>query len=165
MFRRKQKHSMESDHHHSSRTECRSLVERLSQRCQLSRIDEVLKCCTSLIKLHTLSHIPSSCLYIQLPVNATAPRILTHVSPSHVKILFYTDKIDACDLRAPRRHTGTIFEVHPGATTFPPVLSISATASALHGPIRFSQTPFQCPRSRTATLALRSRSTPALTQA
>ena len=98
-------------------------------------------------------------------VNATAPRILTHVSPSHVKILFYTDKIDACDLRAPRRHTGTIFEVHPGATTFPPVLSISATASALHGPIRFPQTPFQCPRSRTAALALGSRSTPALTQA
>ena len=47
----------------------------------------------------------------------------------------------------------------PGTTTFPPILSIVATASALHGRTSFPQTPFRCPRSRTATLALRSRST------
>ena len=39
------------------------LVERLLQRCHLSRIDEVLKCVDSMIKLHMLSQIPSSCLF------------------------------------------------------------------------------------------------------
>ena len=53
------------------------LVERLFQRCHLSRIDEVLKCGNSMIKLHMLYQIPSSCLYIQLSVLATAPRIVT----------------------------------------------------------------------------------------
>ena len=57
------------------------LVERLLRRCHLSRIEEVLTCGISMI-----SQIPSSCLCIQLSVCATAPRIFTNFSPSHVKI-------------------------------------------------------------------------------
>ena len=47
---------------------------------------------------------------------------------------------------APRRLTRP-FEVHSGATTFPPV-----PLSRIYGPIRFPQVLFQYPRSRTATL-------------
>ena len=70
------------------------LAGRLFQRCHLSRIDEVLKCGDSMIKLHMLSHTPSSCLYIQLSVLATAPRILTNFIPSRMKSLSCTDKIE-----------------------------------------------------------------------
>ena len=52
------------------------LVGRLSQRCHLSRIDEVLKRGDSMINLHMLSQIPSSCLCIQLSLLATVPRTL-----------------------------------------------------------------------------------------
>ena len=55
-------------HHLSSSPDCINtllkylllLVERLFQRCHLSRIDEVLKCGDSMINLHTLSQIPLS---------------------------------------------------------------------------------------------------------
>ena len=70
------------------------LVERLSQRCHLFRINEVLKCCDSMTDLHMLSQIPSSCVCFQPLVCATAPRILTNFSPSHVKSSFYTDKTE-----------------------------------------------------------------------
>ena len=53
------------------------LVERLFQRCHLSRIDEVLKCGDSMKNLQTLSQIPSSSLHIQLSLLATAPRMLS----------------------------------------------------------------------------------------
>ena len=57
----------------------------------------MLKCGDSMIKLHMLSQILSSCLYIQLSVLATAPRILINVFPSHVKILFCTDEIESIE--------------------------------------------------------------------
>ena len=44
------------------------------------------------------------------------------------------------------------FEAQPRATTFPPVESFDRSLNSSDGPIHFPQTPFQCPRSRTATL-------------
>ena len=58
---------------------------------------EVLKCGDSMIKPHMPSQIPSSCLYAQLSICAIALRLLTNFSPSHVKILFYTDKIESIE--------------------------------------------------------------------
>ena len=52
-----------------------SLVEPLFQRCHLSVTDEVLKGGDSMINLHMLSQIPSSCLCIQLSVCVMVPRI------------------------------------------------------------------------------------------
>ena len=43
----------------------------------------------------TRSHIPSSCLYFKLSVCATALRILTTFSQSHVRSSFYTDKTES----------------------------------------------------------------------
>ena len=92
-----------------------SLVLRLSQRCHLSRIDEVLKCGDYFINLRTLSQIPSSCLCIQLPVCATTPRFLINFVQSHVKILFYTDKIESMEWQdlVSRQRTGVCFVIHP----------------------------------------------------
>ena len=50
-----------------------------------------------MLNLHMLIQIPSGCLCIQLSVYATAPRILTNFSPSHVKILFYRDRIESTE--------------------------------------------------------------------
>ena len=47
--------------------------------------------------------------------------------------------------------TAWAFEAHPGANAFPPIARYWPRDRALHGPIRFPR-PFQCPRSRTATL-------------
>ena len=90
------------------------LVERLFQLWHLSRIDEVLKCGDFMIKLHMLSQIPSSCLCVQLSVCATAPRILINLFPSHVKILFCTDKIESIEWQdlAPRQRTGDRLWIH-----------------------------------------------------
>ena len=77
------------------------LVERFFRLCHLSQVDEVLKCGDSMINLHMLSHIPSSCLCIQLSVRATAPRILINFFPSHVRILFCTDKIESIEWQDP----------------------------------------------------------------
>ena len=60
-------------------------------------------------------------------------------------------KIGTCDLRVPHGLTRSS-EVHPGTITFPPVYALLVLTAPLHGPIRFPQRPFQCPRSRTATL-------------
>ena len=49
----------------------------------------MLKCGDSMIKPHMLSLIPSSCLYVQLPVLATIPRILMSFCPSHVRIFCF----------------------------------------------------------------------------
>ena len=57
------------------------LIGRLFQRCHLSRIDEVLWCGDSVVKLHTLSQIPPSCLHRQHSVLATVPRILPNFFP------------------------------------------------------------------------------------
>ena len=57
--------------------------------------DEVLKCGDSMLKSHMLSQIPSSCYCKWLLVCAMVPIILISISPSHVKILFYTDKIES----------------------------------------------------------------------
>ena len=59
-----------------------SLVGRLFQRCHLSRIDEVLKCCDSMIESHILSQIRSNCPCRQLSVLATVPRIFKCFSVS-----------------------------------------------------------------------------------
>ena len=72
------------------------LVERLFQRCHLSRIDEVLKVCDSMMNLHMLSPTPSSCLSVQLSVCATARGMLVTFSPSHVKTSF--TRISLCPL-------------------------------------------------------------------
>ena len=90
------------------------LVERLFQRYHLYRIDEVLKCGDSMINLHMLSQIPSSCLYTQLSVLATAPKILISFFPSHVKILLCTDKIVSTGWQdlVPRQRTGDCFVIH-----------------------------------------------------
>ena len=80
------------------------LVERLNQHCHSSRIDEVLKFGDSMINLHMLAQMLSSCLCIQFSVRATAPRILINFFPSHVRILFCTDKIESIewqDLHSP----------------------------------------------------------------
>ena len=92
-----------------------SLFVRLIQQCHLCRIDEVLKCGDSMIKLQTLSQIQSHCLYMQLSVCATAPRILTNFSPSHVKILFCTDKIESIEWQdlAQQQRTGDCSVIHP----------------------------------------------------
>ena len=90
------------------------LVERLFQRCHLSRIDEVLKCGDSMTNLHMLSQIPSSCLYVQLSVLATAPIILINFFTSPVRILFCTDRIESIvwqDL-APRQRPGDCLWIH-----------------------------------------------------
>ena len=55
---------------------------------------EVLKCGDSMIKPNTPSQILSSCLYAQLSICAIALRLLTNFSPSHVKILFYTIRLN-----------------------------------------------------------------------
>ena len=60
---------------------------------------------------------------------------------------------NACVLRAPHRHTRLVIEAHPGANAFPPTGAfLLFAARVFRRPIRFPQTPFQWPRSRTATL-------------
>ena len=75
-----------------------------------------LKCGDYMKNLHTLSQIPSSCLYTQLMVCATAPRIPKNFSPSHVKILFCTDKIESIEYQdlVPRQRTGDCLLIHIG---------------------------------------------------
>ena len=63
----------------------------------------------------------------------------------------------AYDLRAPRPHRRHRFETHPGTITFSPEASSSSSHFQLAHPL--PATPFQCPRSRTASLELGSRST------
>ena len=88
------------------------LVKRLFQRCHLSRIDEVLRCGDSMVKLYMPSQIQSSCLNVQLSV--CAPRILTNFYPFHVKFLFYTDKIKSNEWQdlVPRQRTGNCLLIH-----------------------------------------------------
>ena len=73
-----------------------------------------------MIKLHMLSQIPSSCLCIQLSVCATAPKNFTKFFPSHVRILFCTDKIESIEKQdlAPRQRTGDLsnFSARSGAS-------------------------------------------------
>ena len=114
---------MESDHHLSSNPDCSKhcwhtfflLFERLFQRCHLSRIDEVLKCGDSMIDLQMLSQIPTSCRCIQLLVCATAPGIVTVLSPSHVKSSFYMDKTESIEWQdlVPRQRNGDCLVIHP----------------------------------------------------
>ena len=61
-----------------------------------------------MLGLHMLSQIPMSCQCIQLLVCATAPRILTNLSPSHVKSSFYTDKTESIKWQdlVLRQHSG-----------------------------------------------------------
>ena len=58
-----------------------------------------------------LSPIPSSCPYTQLVVLATVPRILMSFFPSHVQILFYTDRIESVEWQdlVPRQRTDGLF--------------------------------------------------------
>ena len=90
------------------------LVERLFQQCHFSPIDEVLKCGVSMINLHILSQMPSSCRFLQLSVCATAPRIFTNFSPSHGKSPIYTEKTDSTEWRelVPRQRIGDCSEIH-----------------------------------------------------
>ena len=62
----------------------------------------------SMIDLHRLSQMPSSCLFLQLSVCATGPRILTNVSPSHVKTSFCTELQDL----VPRQRSGDCLLIH-----------------------------------------------------
>ena len=59
--------------------------------------------------------------------------------------------LTACVLPAPHRLTTPAFEAHPRANTFPPEADSSAE-STFHRAHPLPATPFQCPRSRTATL-------------
>ena len=59
----------------------------------------------------------------------------------------------ACDLRAPRQLL-LGFEAHPEAITFPPVCALWQQPRASTRGRPLPATPFQCPRSRTATLEL-----------
>ena len=74
----------------------------------------MLKCGDTMIKPHMLSQIPSSCLYIQLSVLATVPRILISSFPSHVMILFCTDMIESIEWQdlVPRQRTGDCLWIH-----------------------------------------------------
>ena len=60
----------------------------------------------------------------------------------------------ACDLRAPRWHTGTVTRRTQGRSPFHPNQASSRSLQRTHP---LPATPFQCPRSRTATLELGSR--------
>ena len=71
--------------------------------------------CLGLMKLHILSQIQSSCLCTQLSVCVTAPRTSkAFFFPSHVKILFCTDKTESIEWQefALRQRTGDCLWIH-----------------------------------------------------
>ena len=92
-------------------------VERLFQRCHLSRIDEVLKFDDSMIDLHLLSQIPSKYTTFGL---CDGSKNFNKFFPSHVKMLFCTDKIESIEW--PRSCTTTAYrwlslDSHPSLGT------------------------------------------------
>ena len=91
------------------------LVERLFQRCQLSRIDEVFKCGDSMINLYMLSKTPSGCLCFQLSVSVTVPRVKKKLfSVSYEPFFFSTDKIETIEWQdlVPRQRTDDCLWIH-----------------------------------------------------
>ena len=58
----------------------------------------------------------------------------------------------ACVLRAPPSSHRPALEAHPGANTFPPEADTLPRCHISSGPSASRKHPFQCPRSRTATL-------------
>ena len=107
----------------------------------------MLKFGDSMISLHMLSQIPSSCLCIQLSVCATSPRILTSFFQSHAGIMFCTDKIESTEWQdlVPRRRTGDCLWIHirhRGLCDLPSSKSPNFSARGGASPVRLLQLAF-----------------------